>query len=236
MINNNLGIAYSNDKSQIYKIRESCKSMGYELIYASSCEEILKLIKEYNCSFVLLDVSDPLVIMEIIDGLNGISGHSVIIINENISKDFKFIGRNVFAISYADLMSVIKLIDLSKKENVKDNYIEQNKDMFMAVTEVLYQIGIPINMSGFDYLRYAVVEYEKIGEGTINIRKDIYQMVADRFNKTPSCIEKGIRTCIAKANQDKKLSKIIDVLGIVKLSNSVIISYVADKVKMNSFN
>lgn len=226
---NNVGIIYSNNKSKMYQAREVCKSMGYELIYAYSCDEVLQYISKNACVFIILDFANTSSIINIVDYMCNSNEFKIIILNDN--NDFnQFMGDKVFVVSSSNLIQVLKKIEFENCD------IAQNKDVFTAVTDILYELGIPINMNGFDYLRWAVVEYGKKDGCAINIKDDVYKIVAERYNKTISCIEKGIRACINKANKNNKLAKSVDVLGIIKLSNSVVISYIADRVKLKTLN
>lgn len=68
-----------------------------------------------------------------------------------------------------------------------------------TISDMLYRIGIPFRRRGFEYLKNAIflTVYEpKLGE---YLTKNLYVILAKKFNVKDSAIERGIRLCVSYA-------------------------------------
>ncbi len=82
---------------------------------------------------------------------------------------------------------------MSKVSLTKD---EPRKDKHMLISEIIKEVGVPVSLLGYHYLKYAV---EMIVEdiSLINsITKIVYPKIAKRFNTTDSRVERAIRNAI----------------------------------------
>lgn len=69
-------------------------------------------------------------------------------------------------------------------------------DMKMKITKTIKELGIPANVSGYHYMRYAI-ELMINDLTLINaITKKLYPAVAKQFNSTASRVERAIRHAI----------------------------------------
>ena len=80
------------------------------------------------------------------------------------------------------------------------------KDYKEIITNIIKELGIPANLSGYHYIRCAV---ELLIDDIVlikSITKVVYPMVAKRFDVTPTRAERAIRHAIelgwSRANED----------------------------------
>lgn len=66
----------------------------------------------------------------------------------------------------------------------------------LEVTNTLMQLGIPAHLSGFDYLRDAIVLTMCNRNLIRSITKELYPNVAKAYSTTPSRVERAIRHAV----------------------------------------
>lgn len=64
------------------------------------------------------------------------------------------------------------------------------------ISRVLYELGMPANLLGYQYLRSAITIAASDVESLRGITKILYPRVAEEFNTTPSRVERAIRHAI----------------------------------------
>lgn len=70
------------------------------------------------------------------------------------------------------------------------------------VENILFKIGIPTNVKGFDYIADAMEVFEENGH-RISITKCLYPEIAKRNDTTPSRVERAIRHALEIANSTR---------------------------------
>lgn len=78
----------------------------------------------------------------------------------------------------------------------EDIDIIDDKNMRLIVTNILHNIGIPPNLSGYSYLREAILMSIKNKENLESVTKILYPNLAKTFNSTPIRVERAIRHAI----------------------------------------
>ncbi len=142
----------------------------------------------------------------------------------------------------------IEEIILSKEKEFNDEADETFKadeasktdeaDVVKEITDIMHQIGIPANLSGHTYLRDAIFMcYEEIS--VINkVTKNVYPTIANKYNTTPSRVERAIRHAIEVAWKRGNIAVVEKIFGYTvdsykgKPTNSEFISIVADYVRL----
>ncbi len=114
-----------------------------------------------------------------------------------------------------------------------DNYIEE-------ITEIIHEIGIPAHIKGYLYLRDAismvVEEIELLG----SVTKILYPRIAQKFETTPSRVERAIRHAIEVAWSRNNIDTIKKFFGYTintekgKPTNSEFIALVADRIRLKN--
>lgn len=90
---------------------------------------------------------------------------------------------------------------ISTEEQADNNLMKQKWD----ISEILSSCGIPRHIKGFEYLRSAILsffdekEFGRYGFSSISMTKDLYPMIAKKYQTTSSRVERAIRHAIEVA-------------------------------------
>lgn len=109
----------------------------------------------------------------------------------------------------------------------------------VAITDIFLMIGIPAHIRGFHYLREAIGISVKQNGVPNRITKDLYPAIAEKFETTPSKVERAIRHAIEVAWNRGRIQKLNDLFGFTvygkhdKPTNGEFIALVADKLIMD---
>ena len=86
-----------------------------------------------------------------------------------------------------------------KAESVEKEHSSLAREIEFRLTPYLYQLGIPPHVTGYSYLRSAVVEFLLNPSEMREITKTIYPRIALEHGTTVSAVERAIRHAIAAA-------------------------------------
>ena len=120
------------------------------------------------------------------------------------------------------------------KETNMDN---SRKAIYVNVTNLLHEIGIPAHIVGHDYIRHAIVSACENPALLKNITKHLYVKVAIYYDTSVYSVEKGIRNAIEVAWARGDISAIHSVFGNTvhfqraKPSNKEFIAMIVDVVR-----
>lgn len=108
----------------------------------------------------------------------------------------------------------------------------------LEVTALLHEIGVPAHIRGYLYLRDAILmvvrQFELLGA----ITKELYPAIAQRYDTTPSRVERAIRHAIEVAWTRGNLEAMTRVFGNTvsvhrgKPTNSEFIAMIADRIRI----
>ena len=109
---------------------------------------------------------------------------------------------------------------------------DSNKNTEVRITRIIQKLGIPANISGYQYLRSAILYAYNYGK-RYQIVGDIYPKVAEEFGTDPRYVERNIRYAIEK-NWKKNHSYVEELFGNSnkKPSNGMAITVIADYLHM----
>ena len=85
------------------------------------------------------------------------------------------------------------------------NMDNSRKAIYVNVTNLLHEIGIPAHIVGHDYIRHAIVSACENPALLKNITKHLYVKVAIYYDTSVYSVEKGIRNAIEVALEDAKV-------------------------------
>ena len=77
--------------------------------------------------------------------------------------------------------------------------IKIEKSLESRVTEIIQEIGVPAHIKGYLYLREAITLVIENMDYLGAVTKELYPSVAEKFNTTPSRVERAIRHAIEVA-------------------------------------
>lgn len=116
--------------------------------------------------------------------------------------------------------------------------VVNQRNLEVAITNLIHELGIPANIRGYVFLRDAIqMVIEEIGLMG-NLSKTLYPRIAERYDTTPNCVERGIRHAIEVAWNRGNIDLLNKLFGHTidrdkgKLTNSGFIAILADKLRM----
>lgn len=80
-------------------------------------------------------------------------------------------------------------------------------ELSFIVTQLLHQLGICKNFSGFDYIIFAIKRIDFDKDYLCYITKSLYVDIAKEFATSHVCVEKNIRTVVNKIWEKSDLNK-----------------------------
>lgn len=114
------------------------------------------------------------------------------------------------------------------------------RNLDVAVTNIIHEMGVPAHIKGYHYLRDAILmvinEINLLGA----ITKELYPMIAQKYQTTPSRVERAIRHAIELSWDRGNVEMMTKFFGYTinlergKPTNSEFIAMVADKLRIES--
>lgn len=212
--------------------------------------EALELIKEHKPDIVVLDI-----IMPHLDGIGvleklatgAITPRPKVIMltafgQENVTQRAVDLGADYYILKPFDF-SVLgtRIRQLSNGVNVSQ-YISVSKprNMDVAVTNIIHEMGVPAHIKGYHYLRDAILmvisDINLLGAVT----KELYPAIAHQYQTTPSRVERAIRHAIELSWDRGNIEMMTKLFGYTinlergKPTNSEFIAMVADKLRIEA--
>jgi len=112
-------------------------------------------------------------------------------------------------------------------------------DLEKDVTEMIHEIGVPAHIKGYQYLREAIMMSVNDIEMLSSITKVLYPTIAEKFETTPSRVERAIRHAIEVAWNRGRMETLNSLFGYTistgkgKPTNSEFIALIADKIRLS---
>lgn len=112
------------------------------------------------------------------------------------------------------------------------------RNLEVEVTRMIHQMGVPAHVKGYQYLRDAIVSVVQDVSLLGAVTKELYPMIAVKYNTTPSRVERAIRHAIELAWDRGNIDFMNRFFGYTinvdrgKPTNSEFIAMVADKLRM----
>jgi len=113
------------------------------------------------------------------------------------------------------------------------------KQIDVEVTKMIQQMGVPAHVKGYQYLRDSIVSVIKEVSLLGAVTKELYPMIAKKYNTTPSRVERAIRHAIELAWDRGNIEFMNKFFGYTinvdrgKPTNSEFIAMVADKLRIS---
>ena len=123
------------------------------------------------------------------------------------------------------------------------NYVQptvSTKSLEVEVTRMIHQMGVPAHVKGYQYLRDSIVNVVKEVSLLGAVTKELYPMIATKYQTTPSRVERAIRHAIELAWDRGNIDFMNKFFGYTinvergKPTNSEFIAMVADKLRMSN--
>ncbi len=179
---------------------------SHEVIEVVACkndgEEGLSYIlnNEDNIDIIVMDLVLPQ-----LDGLFILGELKKRGINKNIIIETSFKDDNVLEeaneygidyymlkpISFLSLEKRLLTIDLKNKQRPMKMFQQE-----AVITDLLHQLGIPSHIRGYQYIKEGILLVYSNTSGISYITKDVYPVIAKKFDTTPTRVERAIRHAI----------------------------------------
>ena len=128
---------------------------------------------------------------------------------------------------------------------IKAQYIEispekkkDEENLEALVTNVIHEVGVPAHIKGYQYLREAIMMVVNNIDIFNQITKQLYPDIANKYNTTPSRVERAIRHAIEVAWGRGQAETVENIFGYTisaakgKPTNSEFIAMIADKLRL----
>lgn len=215
--------------------------------------QALNLIEKNEPDLLILDIIMPyldgLGVMEKMKNLELKKYPKIIILSavgqERITQMAINLNADYYILKPFDLNTLHKRIDELFSVPFEDNAESlslasklDNNSLDSNITEIIQEIGVPAHIKGYIYIREAINmvihDMDMIGAVT----KELYPKIAEKYNTTPSRVERAIRHAIEVA-WDRGNVETLDKLfkftindGKGKPTNSEFIALIADKLRL----
>jgi len=224
--------------------------------------EAIEILSQTTPDVIILDIIMPhldgLGVLEKIHSLNIPRIPKVIILSavgqDRITQKAINLGADYYVVKPFDFEVFIKRIrqlmgnsdiNVERRRSLKDYSIsgiesKPNKPTSIEaeITNIIHEIGVPAHIKGYLYLREAIGMVVENMEYLSAVTKELYPNIAEKFNTTPSRVERAIRHAIEVAWSRGKIDTINRLFGYTvhngkgKPTNSEFIAMVADKLRI----
>ena len=109
----------------------------------------------------------------------------------------------------------------------------QTAEIECEITKILHRLGVTERVSGFQYLRTAILLVIEKPEVIKSVTKAVYPYIAEKYGVTTSQVQRGIRYGIEVACDRGDLNLLISLFGRSWPTPTEFIVAVADNVKKN---
>ena len=224
-------------------------------------QEIKELLPDVAILDVIMPHLDGLGVLEKINSSNIIKVPICIMLSavgqDKITQKSIALGADYYVVKPFDIELLIKRIREIKnfKPHVNNNFISRstqparqyieigknvgNDDNLEAlVTNIIHEVGVPAHIKGYQYLREAIMMVINDIDVINQITKSLYPQIAQKFNTTPSRVERAIRHAIEVAWGRGEPGTVENIFGYTvsaskgKPTNSEFIAMIADKLRL----
>lgn len=224
----------------------------FELVeVCSNGLEVLDALSKKDTDVLILDLimphMDGIGVLEKMADMKGDQRPKVIILTafgqENITQKAVQLGADYYILKPFNLQVLgdrVRQVVRDRVETAPRAVPVTRRDLEVEVTRIIHEIGVPAHVKGYQYLRDAIMlVVEEIGYlGAVT--KELYPTIADKYDTTPSRVERAIRHAIELAWDRGDLDRINKFFGYTingdrgKPTNSEFIAIIADKLRLET--
>lgn len=212
--------------------------------------EALQIIKDSTPDIVLLDIIMPhldgIGVLERLASSNSPGKPKIIILTafgqESVTRRAVSLGADYFLLKPFDF-SVLgtRIRQLMEGKNVGQyTKTPSTRSHDVAVTNIIHEMGVPAHLKGYHYLRDAILMIIRDVSLLGAVTKELYPMIAGKYQTTPSRVERAIRHAIELSWDRGNVEMMTKFFGYTisiergKPTNSEFIAMVAEKLRIES--
>lgn len=226
---------------------------GYKIVgIAANGKQALDMVNKYDPDFLLLDI-----VMPELDGFGVMSDlkgkkPTVVVMSQLATDGFvqksMSYGASYFLakpFDYDVLLRTLKDLDSPNPPkpvaaSAPSPATKHNRSLDEKISNLFISVGIPAHIKGYQFLREAIKMTIETPDIINAITKRLYPGIAERYQTSPSKVERAIRHAIEVAWNRGKIENINNVFGIKiyspneKPTNGEFIALIADKLLLES--
>ncbi|MGN0589456.1 MAG: sporulation transcription factor Spo0A [Ruminiclostridium sp.] len=210
---------------------------------------ILDSVKSDMPDYLIIDAKmpelDAVSLLEEIKAQKSKLPVTIVVSNLNspeIEKEVMDAGASYFMVKpFAPYQILKKISNLISFKNATENSRGDMDNVEYIVTDIIHQIGIPAHIKGYHYLRTAIILSIGNDDMINNVTKLLYPSVAQKYNTTPSRVERAIRHAIEIAWDRGDVDMLNKLFGYTvhttrgKPTNSEFIALIADNLRLKFY-
>ncbi len=140
---------------------------------------------------------------------------------EEVTQEAMLLGADYFVLKPFDVNMLIKrlihICENRENNNCLNNYIKINVEN--VVDEMLFKVGIPINLKGYSYLKNAIIMCYEDKKALDGLTKVVYPEIGKKFDTDCGCVERAIRHAISSCWSKGYGDRFSEVIGYKSLEN-----------------
>lgn len=156
--------------------------------------------------------------------------------DDNIMDEVSRYGVNYYMLKPINYMSLEKRIITVNSSEKKEHLFVQEKVM----TDLLHNLGIPSHIRGYQYIKEGVLIVYRKGNNISYITKEVYPEIANKYNTTPTRVERAIRHAIEVSWNRGDINLMEEIFGNSlnvnrdKPTNAEYLTTIADRLRVNN--
>lgn len=209
--------------------------------------EVMDLVQRHEPDILILDIVMPYLdgigVLEKLQNTSLTKRPRIIMLSalgqEKMTRQTMDLGADYYVVKPFDLEVLgSRIRQLVSQVSAHRLSSTRSRNADVEVTGLIHDIGIPAHIKGYHYLREAILlvidRIDLLGA----ITKELYPMIAEKFDTTSSRVERAIRHAIEVAWNRGNIELINSLFGHTinsergKPTNSEFIAMVADKLRM----
>lgn len=213
----------------------------------------ISAIKQSKPDVLLLDVvmpeKDGLTVLEELSDEVGMEKPLIVIMSaigqEKVTQKAISLGATYYVVKPFDMITLIDRVRdiLKEKDEVKEEYMvaygNKSLPLEVRVTQMIHDVGVPAHIKGYQYIREAIMLAVNDEDIINSITKTLYPTLSEKFNTTPSRVERAIRHAIEVAWNRGQIEMHEKIFGYTvnsnkgKPTNSEFIAMIADRIRLS---
>ncbi|AFV11825.1 stage 0 sporulation transcription factor Spo0A [Thermacetogenium phaeum DSM 12270] len=162
---------------------------------------------------------------------------------EAMTKRAVELGANYYILKPFDLEVLanrVRQLANNQIEPVRNSSQPRVRNLDVEVTNLIHQMGVPAHVRGYQYIRDAIIMVVEETSLLGAVTKELYPAIAEKYNTTPSRVERAIRHAIELAWDRGNVELMNKFFGYTidvergKPTNSEFIAMVADRLRVGA--